>query len=155
MLVLLSLLYLLKTGTGFGAVASPTPYTTASLRELVESTNPCPSSNQRSTWNIVWNCFATIFACSWVSVHPNVPGETHNGLIITIHRIKLLFWALIAPELMIMWAATQYFGARRVQKKYAGRYHDFHSFASLLYNSYLQIMAGHSHMAISCKWGAS
>ena len=133
MLVLLSLLYLLKTGTGFGAVASPTLYTTASLRELLESTNPCPSSNQRSTWDIVWSCFATIFACSWVSVHPNVPGRTENGLLIAIHRVKSMFWALIAPEFVITWAAIQYFGAKRVQKKYAGGHHDFHSFSLLFY----------------------
>ena len=135
MLILLSLLYLLNTGGGFGAVASPTPYTTASLRELLESTNPCPRSNQRSTWDIVWSCFATIFACSWVSVHPNVPGKEENGLLIAIHRVKSMFWALIAPELVIIWAARQYFCAKGVQRKYAGRHHDFHSFLLLFYTT--------------------
>ncbi|KAF7296765.1 hypothetical protein MIND_00907200 [Mycena indigotica] len=29
--------------------------------------------NRRSLFSIVWGCFTTIFACVWVSAHPNVP----------------------------------------------------------------------------------
>ncbi|KAF7370001.1 hypothetical protein MSAN_00630100 [Mycena sanguinolenta] len=30
-------------------------------------------NNSRTIFSIVWGCLATIFACTWVSVHPNVP----------------------------------------------------------------------------------
>ena len=33
----------------------------------------CPA-HQRTMWDSLWSCLATIFACSWVSVHPNIPG---------------------------------------------------------------------------------
>ena len=62
-----------------------------------------------------------MFACSWVSVHPNVPGKDDNDLIIAMRRAKIMFWALVAPECVIVWAARQYFGAKRIERKYKGK----------------------------------
>ena len=30
-------------------------------------------SHCRSIWNIVWSCLVTIFSCTWIAVHLNVP----------------------------------------------------------------------------------
>ncbi|KAJ7848851.1 hypothetical protein B0H14DRAFT_2582815 [Mycena olivaceomarginata] len=40
-----------------------------------EAPVPCdPDSNTRTLFGIVSGCLATVSACTWVSVHPNVPG---------------------------------------------------------------------------------
>ena len=36
-------------------------------------------SHCRSIWNIVWSCLVTIFSCTWIAVHPNVPCQEANG----------------------------------------------------------------------------
>ncbi|KAF8899780.1 hypothetical protein CPB84DRAFT_1836761 [Gymnopilus junonius] len=62
---------------------------------------PCACPDQRSTWDILWSRLSTIFACSWVSVHPNVPGpkETRNWIVL---------------QMIILWAMRQWFGARNL-----------------------------------------
>ena len=79
----------------------------------------CPA-DQRSLWNILWSCFATIFACSWVSVHPNIPGPNESSWRIFLRRLELMFWAVVAPEIIIAWAFRQWSSARDLEKLYKG-----------------------------------
>ena len=77
----------------------------------------CPA-DQRTLWDILWSCLATIFACSWVSVHPNIPNE--SSWRIFLRRLELMFWAVVAPETIITWALRQWLGARHLEKLYKG-----------------------------------
>ncbi|KAJ7201092.1 hypothetical protein GGX14DRAFT_659063, partial [Mycena pura] len=76
-------------------------------------------------------CLTTIFACTWVSVHPNVPPPDPNPpdsfwpklkwwIIVTTgplwRRLKLMLIAVIAPELMVGFAARQFMVARVFSK---------------------------------------
>ncbi|KIK54787.1 hypothetical protein GYMLUDRAFT_120431, partial [Collybiopsis luxurians FD-317 M1] len=61
----------------------------------------------RSTSGIVWSCVTTIFACTWVAVHPNVPSIRASQRELFWRRVKKLIVALIAPEFIIIWAANQ------------------------------------------------
>jgi hypothetical protein len=79
----------------------------------------CPA-DQRSVWDILWSCLATIFACSWVSVHPNIPAFNESWWRIFLRRLELMFWAVIGPETIIAWALRQWLGARRLEKRYKG-----------------------------------
>lgn len=72
----------------------------------------CTCPDQRSIWDIVWSCFATIFACSWVAVHPDIPAPDEGWWKITFTRLEYMFWTILTPEMMILWAARQWFGAR-------------------------------------------
>ncbi|KAJ7209256.1 hypothetical protein GGX14DRAFT_521400, partial [Mycena pura] len=89
------------------------------------------TQNCRSTFVIVRGCLTTIFACTWVSVHPNVPPPDPNppdsfwpnlkGRIIVAtrslrRRLKLMLVAVIAPELMVGFAARQYMAAWEFSK---------------------------------------
>ncbi|KAJ7079006.1 hypothetical protein C8R44DRAFT_754723 [Mycena epipterygia] len=65
---------------------------------------------RRSLFGIVWGCVTTIFACTWVSVHPNVPPPNQGRLRLFWRRLKMMFIAVIAPELM---------AARRFSKEFA------------------------------------
>jgi len=90
---------------------------TSDLIALAVSQYP-PS--ERTLWDIVWGCSLTIFACTWVSVHPNMPGPEDGRLVIWLRRLELMVWAVLAPEMIIFWSLRQWFGARRLAKKYEG-----------------------------------
>ena len=67
MLFLLFLYYLLQ---GPSTDAGPIP--TIEHRSL--KGNHCNDlTHCRTIWNIIWSCLVTIFSCTWVAVHPNVP----------------------------------------------------------------------------------
>lgn len=78
------------------------------------------AERERSTWDILWSCVVTIFACIWVSLHPNIPGRSEGALRVALKKLELMIWAMLAPELIICWALRQWLGARRLAKKYHG-----------------------------------
>ena len=135
MLLVLTLAYLLH---GFQTHAAPL----ASLLEgsgnnttTVLSTSACICpADQRSIWDILWSCLATIFACSWVSVHPNIPGPNESRWRIFLRRLELMFWAVVGPEMIITWTLRQWLGARYLEKEYKGE------LSSLIYSMYSQIL---------------
>ncbi|KAJ8590498.1 hypothetical protein M405DRAFT_896852 [Rhizopogon salebrosus TDB-379] len=79
----------------------------------------CPScSNTRSLSDIIWSCAATLFACTWTAIHPNIPGLDDRKLAIMSRRILLMVMALVVPELVIVWAARQFFSARHTANEF-------------------------------------
>ena len=123
MLLVLTLVYLFH---GFKTHAIPL----TSLLALAESSSNattvlstpaciCPA-DQRSIWDILWSCLATIFACSWVSVHPNIPAPHESRWRAFLRRLELMFWAVVGPEMIITWAYRQWLGARHLEKVYKG-----------------------------------
>ncbi|KAJ7257597.1 hypothetical protein C8J57DRAFT_1027823, partial [Mycena rebaudengoi] len=66
----------------------------------------------RKLFDIIWGCFVTIFACTWVSVHPNVPPPNQGPLTLLWRRLKMMLIAIIAPEVMVGFAARQFFTSR-------------------------------------------
>ena len=82
--------------------------------------NPTASTNQRSTWEILWTCLATIFACTWVSIHPNIPSSKDGRIRIALQRLELMVWAILTPEMIIFWAMRQWRHARALTKLYEG-----------------------------------
>ena len=83
----------------------------------------------RTIWNIVWSSLVTIFSCTWVAVHPNVPcpkKRKANGWIeryirnpllsFMEHRLPLFICALLGPEYVLAWAIRQFFRARQIAK---------------------------------------
>ncbi|KXN83130.1 hypothetical protein AN958_01801 [Leucoagaricus sp. SymC.cos] len=74
----------------------------------------------RTMQGIIWSCLATIFACTWVSMHPNVPDPRFSAWQRLCERFKLLFYALTGPELVAVWAYRQ----KMMATKYAKYYND-------------------------------
>ncbi|KAF5312788.1 hypothetical protein D9619_002812 [Psilocybe cf. subviscida] len=75
----------------------------------------CPK-DQRSVFDIIWSCLAVIFTCTFVTIHPNVPHPEASSWQIMRRRAHLMCWALIAPELLVLWAMRQWYGARALGK---------------------------------------
>ena len=73
---------------------------------------------QRSEWNIAWSCFATIFACSWVAIHPNVPAPSDSSMRIFARRMMMMGCMLIVPEMVIVWATRQWFAAHEIAERH-------------------------------------
>lgn len=78
---------------------------------------PLPDVPQdRNVANIVESCLITIFACTWVSIHPNVPSRHENRMTIAFRRGKLMVLALLAPEVILLWAIRQRIVAHQMHK---------------------------------------
>ncbi|KAF9035615.1 hypothetical protein BJ165DRAFT_1562458 [Panaeolus papilionaceus] len=76
--------------------------------------------SDRSLGNIVWSCSLTLFACTWVAVHPEVPSRDDPGSTVVARRIGLMLSMLIFPELVILWAFSQWVHAIHYTQKFAG-----------------------------------
>ena len=79
----------------------------------------CPA-DQRSIWDTLWSCLITIFACSWVSVHPNIPAPDESRCKIFLRRLEIMFWVVVAPEVIIGWAFRQWSGTHRLENIFKG-----------------------------------
>ncbi|PBK80294.1 hypothetical protein ARMGADRAFT_949795, partial [Armillaria gallica] len=70
----------------------------------------CSSVDRRAVLSIIWSCLTTMFACTWLAVHPNVPGRnvtTQGTIACAIERAKIIAITILAPEVILAWAAEQ------------------------------------------------
>lgn len=86
----------------------------------VKFVQPDPSCDNlydcRALSSIVVSCLATLAACTWVSVHPNIPDASEGRLVLFLRRFKLMLLALVAPEVIVLWALRQRMVARQLKK---------------------------------------
>ena len=109
--------------------ASPIPPINDSFEQ-----NSCTNlTHCRTVWNIIWSCLVTVFSCTWVAVHPNIPcpkkREAKNCverwirnpiLSFAEHRLLLSVCALLVPKYVLAWAVRQYLGAREIARDNKG-----------------------------------
>jgi hypothetical protein len=85
--------------------------------------------NSRTLLGIIWSCITTIFLCTWVSIHPNIPEPADTRRMSFwrkwVHKITRLFGdkatmficALLIPEYILAWAMRQHLIARKIVKE--------------------------------------
>ena len=66
------------------------------------------SCDDRSVWEIVQSCLATISLCTWVAAHPNMTGPNAGIRAGLWERLLITLEALLTPELIIAWAMQQW-----------------------------------------------
>jgi hypothetical protein len=110
----------LVTTPGVYTLGTPAFPATSIESRASQPTSLVDAGSRRTVWNIIWGCLVTLFACIWVAVHPNIPGPHDTSLTIALRRVKVMVLALIAPELVILWAIRQWFVASRLAEKYRG-----------------------------------
>lgn len=117
MFVLFTLAFLLKHYVT-QAVPLPTPSPTPLTFQAPVVPRDVPSDNcqGRTVVEILWSCLATTFACTWVSVHPNVPFKGEGKWSLVRRRIFLMLFSILAPEFMVMWAFKQWRGAVMIKE---------------------------------------
>ncbi|KAG6865586.1 hypothetical protein C0991_001135 [Blastosporella zonata] len=94
---------------------------TSAKENLRVETGPSSSrpsaSNDRGLWGVIWGCITTIFACTWIAIHPNIPAPSERPI---ARKLKIFVLALIAPELIVLWALRQWLSSRKLARKYKG-----------------------------------
>ncbi|TFK32489.1 hypothetical protein BDQ12DRAFT_500825, partial [Crucibulum laeve] len=111
-LIAITSYYLVLKGVSASPIASGSiwPQGNISLFSKITVQDNLPNGDpgtQRSLLNIIWTCASTIFACTWLSVHPNIPGPDESWFEIARGRAKLMLYALVMPEVVICWAIRQ------------------------------------------------
>jgi hypothetical protein len=113
---------------GFTAQASSTP---AVPVEYLNASSSCKDINNCGTLlGIIWSCITTIFLCTWVAVHPNIPEPVvtsdmkfwdrlvHKISSLFVEKIPLFICALLVPEYILAWAIRQHLMARKIEKEH-------------------------------------
>ncbi|RDW58569.1 uncharacterized protein DSM5745_11260 [Aspergillus mulundensis] len=75
------------------------------------------NDNSRSSWDIVWTCLTTIFACTWTVQHMSVPRRNTSEGLITARRWILFTVALFAPEETVLLASDQFWHVWSLQAR--------------------------------------
>ena len=71
------------------------------------------SPNQRGTIDIIWSCMTTLAICCWVMLHLNVPAKDDDFWTLFVRRARWLMFALLSPELVMLFACGQWASAQR------------------------------------------
>ena len=127
-MLFLTFVYYFVQGVSFDISSVP------SIGKHSLESNPCTDfMHCRTIWNIIWSCHITIFSCTRVAVHPNIPCPRKrkvNGCIkswlwnpllsFAEHRLPLLVCALLVLEYILAWAIRQFLRARKIANQNKG-----------------------------------
>ena len=78
----------------------------------------------RTLLNIVWSSLITVFACIWLSIHPNIPAPDDSWGRKGIRRVWTMILALLAPELVVGWAMRQLLLATKIAQENKSKGYD-------------------------------
>jgi hypothetical protein len=94
------------------------------------SISSCDDINAcRKLIDIVWSCLTTIFACTWLTLHPNIPPPPPAEPMIFLskclyvtkrflrHQLLPFVVTLLAPEWVFAWAMQQRLVATQISKE--------------------------------------
>ncbi|KAH8770334.1 hypothetical protein BGZ57DRAFT_441993 [Hyaloscypha finlandica] len=68
--------------------------------------------SQRGTFDIIWACLLVLISSTWTVVHINVPGNDESFWNIQVRRFRWAFYALLAPEMLVIVSGLQYLSAK-------------------------------------------
>ncbi|KAJ8081765.1 hypothetical protein PM082_007611 [Marasmius tenuissimus] len=78
-------------------------------------------SSTRTVYGIIWGCLTTIFACTWLAIHPNIPSPNDSQLRILSRKVMIMGLAILVPEYTTVWAFRQWRTTKRVSEKMSHR----------------------------------
>jgi len=81
------------------------------------SCNCIDGCSKRTLFNIIWGCVSTTIICAWAAIHPNIPPR-EGPFKATLRRFELMFWTIVAPEILPAWALNQRLAAMTVRDLY-------------------------------------
>ena len=125
-MIFLALLYLGFFSGSWNTLALPTDSRTREIlvKNHLQSIFICEEDkfDSQSIYGILWSCLSTIFACSWITVHPNMPALGDSQWAILRRRLAIMAYFLLTPEFVILWAVRQHFVACNLTKWHATKY---------------------------------
>ncbi|KAF8641281.1 hypothetical protein AX16_010060 [Volvariella volvacea WC 439] len=67
----------------------------------------CDPTRTRTIFDILYSCIGVILLCTYISIHHNIPDQEDSWAKVTWSKLRTTLYALIAPEMVIMWAIRQ------------------------------------------------
>ncbi|KAF8657416.1 hypothetical protein AX16_002213 [Volvariella volvacea WC 439] len=77
----------------------------------------CDPTRTRTIFDILYSCIGVILLCTYISMHHNIPDQDDSWVKATWMKIRTTLYALVAPEMVIMWAIRQRMMAGRIAKE--------------------------------------
>jgi hypothetical protein len=135
--------------------ASPTPafspLNTSSLAEDSFTSSACSNIyNCRTPWGVIYGCIITIFACTYVSFHSDVPDRTYTLWRIRVTHICYVLVGFLVPELMVARAALQWRWVRKNKPAFQGMLWNPRGILEPTTRSYQRM---DSNSLVSCGYG--
>ncbi|KAJ7031824.1 hypothetical protein C8F04DRAFT_959782 [Mycena alexandri] len=82
----------------------------------MEASCDCTINSCRTLFDIIWGCLATIFACTWVALHQNVPDPGLGSFSLLLRKLWMMLVTIIAPEFVVGFAGRQLASALWISK---------------------------------------
>ncbi|TFK28954.1 hypothetical protein FA15DRAFT_664596 [Coprinopsis marcescibilis] len=92
-----------------GEVGQPTAFDLTSNQSQISRTTLSQT---------LWGCLFTVVSVAWITIRPNVPSPREGRWKRLRRRLKLLFLALLVPEMMLYWAVRQWVGANKLKERF-------------------------------------
>jgi len=80
-------------------------------------TNCVDGCSKWTLFNIIWGCLSTMIICAWTAIHPNIPPR-EGPVKGTFQKLELMFWTIMAPEILPAWALNQRLAAMTIRDLY-------------------------------------
>ncbi|KAF8657414.1 hypothetical protein AX16_002211 [Volvariella volvacea WC 439] len=74
----------------------------------------CDPTRTRTILDILKSCIGVILLCTYISMHHNIPDQRDSRAEVMWMKIRTTLYALMAPEVVIMWAMRQRIMAGRI-----------------------------------------
>lgn len=133
MFLLITIAFLLKRyGTQGTPLSTPTPASSAFDAPIFARDDASGACQGRTVLDILWSCLATTFACTWLSVHPNVPFKEEGEWTLRFRHVFLMFFAILSPEFVVMWAFKQWRGAVMIKEAVNAAFPDSGTWQNLI-----------------------
>ena len=98
-------------------------YDASPLKDLSPRSPACNDIHScRTLLSIIYGCLATIFACTWVSYHPDVPNRTHSACRVRAVHFLAVVISFLVPELTVAKAASQWWHLSTHESPIQGTY---------------------------------
>ncbi|KAJ7025113.1 hypothetical protein C8F04DRAFT_1300736 [Mycena alexandri] len=78
----------------------------------------CTINTCRTLFDIVWGCLVTIFACTWVALHQNVPDPQLGWHALLLRKLQMMAVMILAPEAIVAFACRQLISALWISKEF-------------------------------------
>ncbi|KAF8645313.1 hypothetical protein AX16_007910 [Volvariella volvacea WC 439] len=77
----------------------------------------CDPTRTRTIFDILNSCIGVILLCTYISMHHNIPDQNDSRARVAWLKLRTTLYALIAPEVVIMWAIRQRIMAGRIAEE--------------------------------------
>ncbi|KAF8645290.1 hypothetical protein AX16_007927 [Volvariella volvacea WC 439] len=111
------------------SLASPVPITVPGsttpspvcVVAAVITASRCDPTQTRTLFDILYSCIGVILLCTYISMHHNIPDQDDSWAKVTWLKLRTTLYALIVPELVMMWAIRQWIMARNIARQNSDR----------------------------------